>query len=206
MVRTADPEHAESSVWPTHRSNDSTRPTNRGGANVHRLVLCLWIRPATPPSPSDPRAPTVETERPWRDRRTHHRTPATVTPWGHREAETPSAPPPPPFISCTLASTWRSFGGVGGGRPENRRPLEERRLERRKNLHGGTVFLGSVRALVFLRRPPGRPRGRSSSCCSSAGSSAPARTSRKCPASSGGAAWAADSGSTFRSGWSVRSC
>lgn len=49
-------------------------------------------------------------------------------------------------------------------------------------------------------------RGRSSSCCSSEGSSAPSRSSRKCPASSDAVAWEEDSGSIFHSGWSDHSC
>lgn len=48
-------------------------------------------------------------------------------------------------------------------------------------------------------------QGRSSSCCTSEGSSGPSRSSRRCPASSGAAAWEEGSGSICRLGWSGRS-
>lgn len=48
-------------------------------------------------------------------------------------------------------------------------------------------------------------QGQSSSCWTSGGSSGPSRSSRRCPASSGAAAWEEGSGSIFRLGWSDHS-
>lgn len=69
------------------------------------------------------------------------------------------------------------------------------------------LFVRLLQSLsVFFKTCSGPQQGRSSSCCTSGGSSGPSRSSRRCPASSGAGAWEGDFGSTCHLGWSVRSC
>lgn len=108
-------------------------------------------------------------------------------------------------LFCVFCFYFLGDSGVRSKKVKTSTPPSLEAL-RKRNSPEPYFFVPAGLFFLHFKTCSGSRRGRSSSRCSSVGSSAPSRSSRRCPASSGAGAWVEDSGSICRSGWSGRSC